>query len=198
MKTPFSSQKKTANAQTNDEANKIWPTSLWVCGDIWEECKHTWTLCSRLCFKIKYFFLKWSRDRYFVPWQVFFFSFFSFLFFLNDPVTSVWFLNVPLTIILFLNDPVTSVLFLKATLILWWWWWLLLYSAIPRSRADSLRSHVILREWLAFYSAFFNIHRSGVLTALAWLVPLVTAVWSFYTHFHLSFTSNDYRDRVQH
>ena len=30
-----------------------------------------------------------------------------------------------------------------------------LYSAILRSRADSLRSHVILREWLAFYSAFF-------------------------------------------
>ena len=52
-------------------------------------------------------------------------------------------------------------------LIWWWWWWLLLYSAILRSRADSLRSHVILHEWLAFYSAFLNIHRSGVLTALA-------------------------------
>ena len=37
--------------------------------------------------------------------------------------------------------------------------------------ADSLRSHAILHEWLAFYSAFLNIHRSGVLTALAWLVP---------------------------
>ena len=34
------------------------------------------------------------------------------------------------------------------------WWWLFLYSAILRSRADSLRSHVILHEWLAFYSAF--------------------------------------------
>ena len=56
-----------------------------------------------------------------------------------------------------------------------WWWWLLLYSAILRSRADSLRSHVILHEWLAFYSAFLNIHRSGVLTALAWLVPHETA-----------------------
>ena len=43
------------------------------------------------------------------------------------------------------------------------YWWSLLYSAILRSRADSLRSHVILHEWLAFYSAFFNIHRSGVL-----------------------------------
>ena len=50
-------------------------------------------------------------------------------------------------------------------------YWSLLYSAILRSWADSLRSHVILHEWIAFYSAFLNIHRSGVLTALAWLVP---------------------------
>ena len=53
--------------------------------------------------------------------------------------------------------------------------WSLLYSAILPSRADSLRSHVILHEWIAFYSAFFNIHRNGVLTALAWLVPHETA-----------------------
>ena len=33
-------------------------------------------------------------------------------------------------------------------------YWSLLYSAILRSRADSLRSHVILHEWIAFYSAF--------------------------------------------
>ena len=59
-----------------------------------------------------------------------------------------------------------------------WWWWLLLYSASPRSRADLLRSHVILHEWLAFYSAFLNIHRSGVLTALEWLVPHETAAVS--------------------
>ena len=32
-----------------------------------------------------------------------------------------------------------------------------LYSAILRSWADSLRSHVILHEWLDFYSAFLNI-----------------------------------------
>ena len=44
--------------------------------------------------------------------------------------------------------------------------WSLLYSAILRSRADSLRSRVILHEWLAFYSAFLNIHRSGVDTVL--------------------------------
>ena len=55
------------------------------------------------------------------------------------------------------------------------YYWSLLYSAILRSWADSLRSHVILHEWIAFYSAFLNIHRSGVLTALAWLVPQESA-----------------------
>ena len=54
-------------------------------------------------------------------------------------------------------------------------YWSLLYSAIPRSWAGSLRSHVILHEWIAFYSAFLNTHRSGVLTALAWLVPQESA-----------------------
>ena len=57
-------------------------------------------------------------------------------------------------------------------------YWSLLYSAILRFRADSLRSHVILHEWIAFYSAFLNIHRSDVLTALAWLVPHETAAIS--------------------
>ena len=57
-------------------------------------------------------------------------------------------------------------------------WWLLLYSAILRSQADSLRSHVILHEWITFYSAFLNIHQSGVLTALAWLVPHESAAVS--------------------
>ena len=57
----------------------------------------------------------------------------------------------------------------------YYYYWSLLYSAILRSRADSLRSHVILHEWIAFYSAFLNIHRSGVLTALAWLVPQESA-----------------------
>ena len=55
------------------------------------------------------------------------------------------------------------------------WWWFLLYSAVLHSRTDSLCSHVILYEWLAFYSAFLNIHQSGVLTVLAWLVPHETA-----------------------
>ena len=55
------------------------------------------------------------------------------------------------------------------------YYWSLLYSAILRSRADSLRSHVILHQWIAFSSTFLNIHRSGVLTALAWLVPQESA-----------------------
>ena len=38
-----------------------------------------------------------------------------------------------------------------------WWWWLVLYSAILRSQADSLRSHVILHEWLAYFIARFLI-----------------------------------------
>ena len=33
-------------------------------------------------------------------------------------------------------------------------WWMLSYNAILRSRVDSLRSHVILHEWRAFYRAF--------------------------------------------
>ena len=38
---------------------------------------------------------------------------------------------------------------------------------------------MVLHEWLAFYSVLFlNIHRSGVLTALAWLVPHETAAVS--------------------
>ena len=41
------------------------------------------------------------------------------------------------------------------------YYWSLLHSAILRSRADSLRSHVIPHEWIAFYGAFLNIHRSG-------------------------------------
>ena len=39
-------------------------------------------------------------------------------------------------------------------------------------------SHVILYEWLAFYSAFSIIHRRDVFTALAWLVPHETAAVS--------------------
>ena len=38
----------------------------------------------------------------------------------------------------------------------YYYYWSLLYSAILRSRADSLRSHAILHEWMAFYSAFFE------------------------------------------
>ena len=51
-----------------------------------------------------------------------------------------------------------------------------LFSALEQTHL-----HVTLHEWLAFYSSFcvcvcvLNIHRSGVLTALAWLVPHETA-----------------------
>ena len=58
-----------------------------------------------------------------------------------------------------------------------WWWWLLyiaLFSTLELTHWP-LRSHVILHEWLAFYSAFLNLHQSGVLT---WLVPHETAAIS--------------------
>ena len=42
-----------------------------------------------------------------------------------------------------------------------WRCWSLLHSAILRTRADSLHSHVIPHEWIAFYSAFLTIHWSG-------------------------------------
>ena len=57
-------------------------------------------------------------------------------------------------------------------------WWSFIQRCSPFSWADSLRSHVVLHEWLVFYSVFLNIHRSGVLTALAWLVPPETAAVS--------------------
>ena len=51
--------------------------------------------------------------------------------------------------------------------------WLLLYnSAILRSPADSLHSHVILHEWLVFYRAFLNSHRSGFHLGFTTAAPL--------------------------
>ena len=50
--------------------------------------------------------------------------------------------------------------------------WSLLYSAVLHSWANSLRLHVILHEWTAFYTtSVLNIHRSGVHTVLVLLVP---------------------------
>ena len=43
---------------------------------------------------------------------------------------------------------------------------LLLTASVWRYSPLSPRSHAILHEWLAFYSAFLNIHRSGVLTVV--------------------------------
>ena len=82
-----------------------------------------------------------------------------------------------------------------------------LYSAYsPLSWADSLRSYVVLHEWQGLYSAFFfffffflNIKRSGVLTALAWLVPHETAAVSAqvlctpYNHAPCHFTQSHIR-----
>ena len=68
-----------------------------------------------------------------------------------------------------------------ACVYLWHYYWLLLNSVTLSSRADSLRWHVILHEWTAFYSAFLNIHQSGVLKALAgihihiWVILLKTS-----------------------
>ena len=59
-----------------------------------------------------------------------------------------------------------------------------LYSAILCSWADSLHSHLILHEWLAFYSESLNVSWSGVLTVLTWLELHETAAvlaYSVYT-----------------
>ena len=71
-------------------------------------------------------------------------------------------------------QPCFSVFFLLHSALLW----LIadcLYSTVPHSQAGSLRSHLILHGWLAFYSVYLNIHQSGVLTVLARLVPHETA-----------------------
>ena len=62
--------------------------------------------------------------------------------------------------------------------IAWICCWPPLHCAILHSQADSLCLHVILHEWIAFYSMFLNIQWSGVLTELAWLVPHETAAIS--------------------
>ena len=55
-------------------------------------------------------------------------------------------------------------------MVCWSLLYIYIYIAILHSQADSLCSHVILHEWLAFYGVCLNIHWSAVLTALAWLV----------------------------
>ena len=62
--------------------------------------------------------------------------------------------------------------------VIYYYYWSLLYSPILRSGAYTLCSHVILHEWIALHSVFLNIHWSGVLRALAWLVPHETAAIS--------------------
>ena len=58
-----------------------------------------------------------------------------------------------------------------------WWWccWSLLYNAVLRSWTDSLRSHVILHEWLAFYSASFEYTPKWC----TYSVDMACATWNF-------------------
>ena len=52
------------------------------------------------------------------------------------------------------------------------YFYIALFSALDQTPC------ALIHEGLTFYSAFLNIHRSGVLTALAWLVPRETAAVS--------------------
>ena len=65
----------------------------------------------------------------------------------------------------------------------YWYYWSLLYSTIFHSQADSLRLHVSLHEWIAFYSAFLNIHLV-CLQRWQWLVPHKTAAISAHSLWH--------------
>ena len=60
------------------------------------------------------------------------------------------------------------------------------FIALFSTLEQTLRSHVILHECIAFYSTFLNIHRSGVLTALAWLVPHETEISNDDNNFNVS------------
>ena len=57
-------------------------------------------------------------------------------------------------------------------------------NSLLSSRLTELKCHcsrtwyIILHEWLPFHGNFFNIHRSGVFTALTWLMPHETAAVS--------------------
>ena len=64
----------------------------------------------------------------------------------------------------------------RACVCLWWCscCWPLLYSAVLRSRADSLRSHVVLHEWTQLFIARFWI--STVSGVLVWETASMYAV----------------------
>ena len=69
------------------------------------------------------------------------------------------------------------------------YYWLLLYSAILRSQADSLHLHVILHEWIAFYSTFFFLTSTEVVYLQRWhgwchkkLLPSRHALCTPYNH----------------
>ena len=61
-----------------------------------------------------------------------------------------------------------------------WWWWLLAFIQRYSPLSSRLTALACESTWVTclFYSAFFNIHWSGVLTALAWLMPHESAAVS--------------------
>ena len=73
------------------------------------------------------------------------------------------------------------------------------HSAVLRFRADSLRSHVILHEWIAFYSAFFE-YITEVVYLQRWhgychmkLLPSRRVLWTPYNHASCHFMQNHIR-----
>ena len=78
-------------------------------------------------------------------------------------------------------------------------WWLLLYSAILRSRADSLRLHVILHEWLVCFYSVFSIS-TEVMYLQRWhgwchmkLLPSQCVLCTPYSHAPCHFTQSHLR-----
>ena len=64
----------------------------------------------------------------------------------------------------------------------WWWLWLLLYSVILHSRADSLRSHVILHEWLAYFIVCLFLNQGGHLTQVKASTSTTDSAQKSYRH----------------
>ena len=64
--------------------------------------------------------------------------------------------------------------------------WLLLYSDILHSQTYSLHSHVIVLEWITFYSTFLTMHHSGVLTVAGatWNCRHLSVFWVHHTTMH--------------
>ena len=65
-----------------------------------------------------------------------------------------------------------------------WWWSLFIYSTILHSRADSLHLCVLLHEWIAVYSAFFEYPLKWCTFSVAWLMPHESAAVSVHHVYH--------------